>query len=255
MRRHDGRGRDPFVQPKGSTPQKAAGPAVAGDRRPVPAAAAAAHRHDATGDAATPTTQTPRRQEQAQEQPRPTYVVDLRFGQADSMKTLRDVARLTPLPSASSPFFVFLGVKEDGKTLVFLVSSDAKATGDGKCKPSTNDCETIELKAGDTEFFDLTTDDGRPAVPDGHHQDRARPSGVELGQGRAARHAPARRPPRPTGGCCARSLDGRSAHLMGAYRWVAAAACWCTSGVGRRRAARPLDGPTTALPLARHQRD
>jgi len=89
-----------------------------------------------------------------------TYTVSLNFGQAGSMHTLHDVARLTPLPSAQNPFFVFLGVKDDGKTAVFLVSSDAKATGDGTCKPSASDCETIELKAGDTEFFDLTTDDG-----------------------------------------------------------------------------------------------
>ncbi len=76
------------------------------------------------------------------------------------MKTINDIARLAPLPSASNPFFVFLGVKDQGETLVFLVSSDAKATGDGTCKPSASQCETIELKAGETEFFDVSTDEG-----------------------------------------------------------------------------------------------
>ena len=88
------------------------------------------------------------------------YRVNLRFGQAGGMHTIKDIARLTPLPSATNPFFVFLGVKNDGHTAVFLVSSDAKATGDGTCKPSSSDCETIEMGAGDTEFFDLTTDSG-----------------------------------------------------------------------------------------------
>ncbi len=88
------------------------------------------------------------------------YSVSLHFGEAGAMHTIRDIPRLTPLPSAVDPFFVFLGVKDDGRTAIFLVSSDAKATGDGACKPSDNDCETIELKAGDTEFFDLTTDTG-----------------------------------------------------------------------------------------------
>ncbi|HEY5144153.1 MAG TPA: hypothetical protein VII98_11705 [Solirubrobacteraceae bacterium] len=88
------------------------------------------------------------------------YSVSLHFGEAGAMHTIRDIPRLTPLPSAVDPFFVFLGVKDDGRTAIFLVSSDAKATGDGACKPSDSDCETIELKAGDTEFFDLTTATG-----------------------------------------------------------------------------------------------
>ena len=45
---------------------------------------------------------------------------------------------------------------KDGKTAVFLLSSDATATGDGHCRPSAKSCQTIEVKEGDTEFFDLT---------------------------------------------------------------------------------------------------
>jgi hypothetical protein len=41
---------------------------------------------------------------------------------------------------------------------VFLLSSDATATGDGHCKPSAKSCQTIEVKQGDTEFFDRTVD-------------------------------------------------------------------------------------------------
>jgi hypothetical protein len=48
---------------------------------------------------------------------------------------------------------------------VFLVSSDAKATGDGKCRPSKRDCQTIELQPGDTEYFDVAAPDGTTPGP------------------------------------------------------------------------------------------
>jgi hypothetical protein len=90
------------------------------------------------------------------------YHISVKVGRADgTLRTLKDVARLSPLPSVDDPFMVYTGVLKDGKTAVFLLSSDAKATGDGKCKPSTDDCESVEVKKGDTEFFDLTVD-GQP---------------------------------------------------------------------------------------------
>ena len=134
------------------------------------------------------------------------------------MKTMRDVARLTPLPSAANPFFVFLGVKEDAKTLVFLVSSDAKATGDGTCKPSKNNCETIELKVGDTEFFDLTTDDGvQQYQMDIIKVSKAKASSSAKSARSARAAAKASKADRRL---LRKVVDGRSAHLMGVYRWV-----------------------------------
>jgi hypothetical protein len=90
--------------------------------------------------------------------PLDVYHLSLRFGRAESsqLKTYHDVARLSPLPTADNPFFVYTGVLKDGKTAVFLLSSDATATGDGHCRPSPKSCQTIEVKEGDTEFFDLT---------------------------------------------------------------------------------------------------
>jgi hypothetical protein len=90
--------------------------------------------------------------------PLDVYHLSLRFGRAEAsqLKTYHDVARLSPLPTADNPFFVYTGVLKDGKTAVFLLSSDATATGDGHCKPSPKSCQTIEVKEGDTEFFDLT---------------------------------------------------------------------------------------------------
>ena len=92
--------------------------------------------------------------------PLDVYHLSLRFGRAESahLTTYHDVARLSPLPTADNPFFVYTGVLKDGKTAVFLLSSDATATGDGHCSPSPKSCQTIEVKEGDTEFFDLTVD-------------------------------------------------------------------------------------------------
>jgi hypothetical protein len=84
-----------------------------------------------------------------------TYSVTLKFGEAGAEKTYKNVARLTPLPSADNPFFVFLGLKTDGKSAVFLVDADAVPSGDGSCEPSPDSCEQVVLKAGDTEFFEL----------------------------------------------------------------------------------------------------
>jgi hypothetical protein len=87
--------------------------------------------------------------------------VTLRFGESGDLGSLPNVAAYTPLPSQDEPFFVFLGVRADNSAIaVFLVSSDAKATGDGVCKPDPTSCETIEMRAGDTEFFDVATGSG-----------------------------------------------------------------------------------------------
>ncbi len=88
------------------------------------------------------------------------YRIGLRFGTPGKLRRIHDLERLAPLPSRSDPFFVFLGVRSDGKTAVFLVSSDAKGTGDGKCRPRPSVCSTVEMQVGDTEFFDLTRDGG-----------------------------------------------------------------------------------------------
>lgn len=211
-RLHDGRGRDPFVQPKGSTPEKAQAleSSTTGD-----AGGGGAATGGPDADPAKPSNPAPGKPKPKSSGP--TYTADLRFGQADSMKTLRDVARLTPLPSADSPFFVFLGVKSGGKTLVFMVSSDAKATGDGKCRPSKSNCETIELQAGDTEFFDLTTDEG----VEQYQMDvisiekvGSKSSSKKASSSKAGRASKSQRR------LLRKVLAGRASHLMGSYRWA-----------------------------------
>jgi hypothetical protein len=106
-----------------------------------------------TGGGTTPAKSKPKSDATAED----TYHVTLKFGEAGSEKTYKNVARLTPLPSSTNPFFVFLGLKDDGKTAVFLISADAVPSGDGVCRPNAENCETVELKKGDVEFFDLQT--------------------------------------------------------------------------------------------------
>jgi hypothetical protein len=95
-----------------------------------------------------------------------TYHVDLKFGvNGAEPKKIEDVARLSPLPSLTDPFFVYLGViqtKAGEKRAVFLVSSDATPNGEGACHPTKADCESIELAKGQTAYFDYVAPDGTP---------------------------------------------------------------------------------------------
>jgi hypothetical protein len=72
----------------------------------------------------------------------------------------RNVARLTPFPSKADPVLVFLGVKSDRKTAVFLVSSLAAPAGQGTCSPSARQCEFLDLKAGQRELLLVRNADG-----------------------------------------------------------------------------------------------
>ena len=97
--------------------------------------------------------------------PSDTYHVSLRFGlNGGALTTMRDVARLSPLPSVTDPFFVYLGVLETATThekrAVFLVSSDATPNGEGSCHPTKTDCESVELAVGETAFFNVTAPSG-----------------------------------------------------------------------------------------------
>jgi hypothetical protein len=96
--------------------------------------------------------------------PPKTYAVNeltVRFGDGASgdleRKSLR---RLQPLPSVDDPVLIYLGVLKDGKTAVFLVDQGVTAIGDGGCRPNPDDCETLRLKAGETEFLDVADESG-----------------------------------------------------------------------------------------------
>lgn len=95
------------------------------------------------------------------------YDLTVKFGAAGGeVKTYKNVPRLSPLPDAENPMFIYMGVLDDGKTAVFLMGDGiGAAVGDGTCRPSPDVCETLELDKGDTMFLDgvAPTEGGTPA--------------------------------------------------------------------------------------------
>ncbi len=151
---------NPFTQPavkKAATtpeqapPQETAGGDAGGPSAPDPTAPSG------------PVTPAPAAPEKPAE-PQDTKVlrVDLRFGEPGRTKQRRhdDIARLSALPSTNEPIVIFLGIKKDRETATFLISSDATATGDGRCRPTATNCQTIDMKAGDSTFLDIDLGSG-----------------------------------------------------------------------------------------------
>jgi hypothetical protein len=85
----------------------------------------------------------------------PAAVLEVRFGRADAARKKYDLGAGSPLPSPGNPLLVYLGQAKGGQS-AFLVSSDAQPQGDGRCSPDRSICSTLYMKAGDTEFFDVT---------------------------------------------------------------------------------------------------
>ena len=84
------------------------------------------------------------------------YQLKIRFGSTSSDDLAnRSVKRLTALPAMANPALVYLGLKDDMKTAVFLVDANTMVVGDGKCVPSPTNCQNLELKKGQTAFIDV----------------------------------------------------------------------------------------------------
>lgn len=95
----------------------------------------------------------------------PLYTLTVRFGLSESLTLPRSkVERLQALPDSDAPVLVYLGVLKGGKVAVFMVDHGTSAQGDGSCKPDADTCETIHLRIGDTEFFDVLGEDGKVAA-------------------------------------------------------------------------------------------
>ena len=84
------------------------------------------------------------------------YQLKIRFGSTSSPDMAnRSVKRLTALPSMAEPTLVYLGLKKDLRTAVFLVDANTFVVGDGRCVPSPANCQNLELKKGQTAFIDV----------------------------------------------------------------------------------------------------
>jgi len=86
--------------------------------------------------------------------------VDVTWGRTGAAKQIPDLVRLGQLKGAGVPVALLFGVRGDRETAVFLLPHDVTAVGDGTCLPSPDDCQLLELKAGDAEFFDVAHDGG-----------------------------------------------------------------------------------------------
>jgi hypothetical protein len=100
------------------------------------------------------------------------YELTVRFGPSsdETRPPRKDVKRLQALPSSDEPVLIYLGVLADKKTAVFMVDSGVIAQGDGVCRPSRTNCETIHLKEGETEFLDIAAESEDGSVSEGGAQ-------------------------------------------------------------------------------------
>lgn len=163
-RRVLGASKDPFAP----APVKAVKPAVTPDPvtfdTPVPEDTGAG---SGLGGGSTPSFDVPvePEPETVPEAPKPVYplyTLTVRFGLSESLTLPKSkVQRLQALPDSDAPVLVYLGVLKGGKVAVFMVDHGTSAQGDGSCKPDADTCETIQLRVGDTEFFDVLGEDGK----------------------------------------------------------------------------------------------
>jgi hypothetical protein len=81
------------------------------------------------------------------------YSLEVRFGSTDGELVTRNVKRLTGLPGGTNPAALYLGLLSDHKSAVFILDAGVEALGDGHCEPSPENCQTLTLRKGETEFL------------------------------------------------------------------------------------------------------
>jgi hypothetical protein len=89
------------------------------------------------------------------------FDLSIRFGDSESDSLERKtLGLLEPLPSQADAVVAYIGVSKDGKSAKFLLDDGVVANGDGVCRGGTGQCETVSLRAGETEFFDVVDELG-----------------------------------------------------------------------------------------------
>jgi hypothetical protein len=92
------------------------------------------------------------------------HSLTVRFGSTEGDLKKMNLPRLKALPDAEAPVLVYLGLAKDNKTAIFMVDSNVEPQGDGSCDPSPANCETIRVRVGDTEFFDVKDEGGETSA-------------------------------------------------------------------------------------------
>jgi len=80
------------------------------------------------------------------------YTAEVRFGKKGNLDR-KTLSQFRALPSSQNPVVVFMGVRQDGKTAVFLVSSAAATTGEGNCEPDDT-CTFLYMRIGDKQSIE-----------------------------------------------------------------------------------------------------
>jgi len=164
-----GRARDPFAQQaSGKTSTTAAATSTAATAASAVTTAVAATTgtpaSSSSGGASASSSSSGESTTSSTTTPTITYyydAVDLAFGKFGTpLKTYAKAARLRVFPSVATPVAVYLGLKRDAKTAVFLVSLGAMTSGTGKCIPSASDCAFLDLKVGQDEVILIKKTDG-----------------------------------------------------------------------------------------------
>jgi hypothetical protein len=87
-----------------------------------------------------------------------TYVLDVTFWSNGHKRRIKNLEKLDMLPNQINPLLIYMGVTENAGNAVFMVDATLSAAGEGKCKPSRDDCAFLYLGAGSEEEF--TNDEG-----------------------------------------------------------------------------------------------
>jgi hypothetical protein len=66
------------------------------------------------------------------------------------------VEKLEVLPDEKHPVLAFRGLKQGGKVAVFELTGNVTVEGDGTCEPTPEECQSLELRAGETQFITVT---------------------------------------------------------------------------------------------------
>lgn len=96
--------------------------------------------------------------------PRKRYevaTIAVRFGESSGGREVRDLRRLKALPSVVEPVAIYLGLTDDNRSAVFMIDAGTVVQGDGTCRPSPQNCQTVQLRVGDTIFLDAANEEGQ----------------------------------------------------------------------------------------------
>ena len=88
------------------------------------------------------------------------YDLTVRFGASDTGDLKRmTLPRLQPLPKDDLPVVIYLGVSKDGKSAHVPAGEGRGGRRRRRLRPDPEDCETLRLGVGETEFLDVTDED------------------------------------------------------------------------------------------------